>query len=174
MAFVSNYLSYAIVYVEEGNLIRVLSILKNFGDLFLLGSPLVASLSKTTLVKNRSRWAPLVFHVKRGGINGETIMEKEILPGTHIDLIPSTIFGNDSEDNPIFVYAHIDGMDTKLWTPIDPNMIKYNAKVFLGYVEYRRPIETAFFAGSKFGRLRFLALILFFSNSSVHPVFIVC
>ncbi|GKU86527.1 hypothetical protein SLEP1_g1039 [Rubroshorea leprosula] len=128
--------------------------LKNFTDLFLLGSPLVTLLSKTTRVENRSRWAPLVFHVKRGGINGETIMEEEILPGAHIDLIPSTIFGNDNEDNPVFVYAHIDGMDRQLWTPIDPSMIKNNAKVFLGFVEFRKPIETAFFGGPTLGRLR--------------------
>ncbi|GKU86525.1 hypothetical protein SLEP1_g1037 [Rubroshorea leprosula] len=117
----------------------------------LVDSSLVAL---TTRVENRSQWAPLVLDFMRGGIDGERIMQVEILRGAHIDLIPSTIFGNDNEDNPVFVYAHTDGMDTQLWTPIPPNMIKYNAKVFLGFVRFREPIETAFFGGSKLGRLR--------------------
>ncbi|GKU86544.1 hypothetical protein SLEP1_g1056 [Rubroshorea leprosula] len=120
----------------------------------IVGKQLISLVALTTRVENRSQWALLVLDFMRGGIDGETIMKIEILPRAQIDLIPSTIFRNDNEDNPVFVYAHTDGMDTQFWTPLDPNMIKYNAKVFLGFVGFRKPIETAFFGGSKFGRLR--------------------
>ncbi|GLU09710.1 hypothetical protein SLE2022_265560 [Rubroshorea leprosula] len=125
---------------------------------------------KATRVENRGQEL-LVFRVMQGGVNGDTIMEEIIGSHEHIYVFPTTLFRNDSKENPVSVYVHLVGIgvqQSQWWTPIDPSMIKYNAKVLLaGHASAEIPIDAVPRKGTEFGRRRLLS----FSSGSLVFVF---